>query len=71
MEAMDSHERDKRICARRDAGLSFVEIGREFKISRERVRQIVSRRNRSQRRYMQLAPLREAFAKGVIIKKSD
>jgi DNA-directed RNA polymerase sigma subunit (sigma70/sigma32) len=69
METTDMDERDEQICARRNAGLSFVEIGREFKISRERVRQIVSRRDRSQRRYTQLAPLREAFAKGVVTKK--
>jgi len=33
--------RDAKICARRKAGKSFEALGEEFKLSRERVRQIV------------------------------
>jgi DNA-directed RNA polymerase sigma subunit (sigma70/sigma32) len=62
-------ERNRRICARYDegraTGLSLSDLGKEFGISRETVRRVISKRDRSLRRADALAPLREAFAKGV------
>jgi DNA-directed RNA polymerase sigma subunit (sigma70/sigma32) len=71
MGALDLDERDKQICVRRDAVCSFMEIAREFKVSRERDRRIASWRDYQKRRYNRLAALREAFAKHVVIKKTD
>jgi hypothetical protein len=55
-------ERDAKICARRDGGLTYEAVGREFGLSRESVRQIVERRTRRLKQYERLSPLREAFA---------
>ena len=63
-------ERNKRICARYDegraSGLTLTDLGKEFGISRETVRLIILRRDRTRRRADALAPLREAFAKGIV-----
>jgi DNA-directed RNA polymerase sigma subunit (sigma70/sigma32) len=59
----DNTERDAKICARRDAGLTYMAIGHEFGISHERVRQIVAAWERKQKRAKSLAPLRATFEK--------
>jgi hypothetical protein len=57
-------ERNKMICARRESGMSFAQVGREFDMSGERVRGIVRDEERRRRRHQNLAPLRAAFARG-------
>jgi Mor family transcriptional regulator len=52
-------ERDAKICARRDGGLTYEEVGREFGLSREKVRLIVERRTRG-KQHKGLSPLRDA-----------
>ena len=68
-------ERNKRICARYDegraSGLSLTALGKEFSLSRETVRCIIVRRDNARRRADALAPLREAFAKGIGRQASD
>jgi Sigma-70, region 4 len=56
-------DRDAKICSRRDAGVSFAEIGQEFGLTSERIRQIYRERDQRAARYENLAPLRAAFAK--------
>ncbi|MGX4774011.1 hypothetical protein ACWAUC_29900 [Bradyrhizobium guangdongense] len=62
-------ERNKRICARYDegraSGLSLTALGKEFGLSRETIRGIINRRDNARRRADSLAPLREAFSKGI------
>jgi DNA-directed RNA polymerase sigma subunit (sigma70/sigma32) len=41
-----NNARDAKICARRAFGVSFEKLGQEFKLSRERARQIVRRAER-------------------------
>ncbi len=61
-------DRNARICARYDKTraekLSLAGLGNEFGLSRETVRMVILRRDRSRKRYENLVPLREAFARG-------
>jgi DNA-directed RNA polymerase sigma subunit (sigma70/sigma32) len=57
--------RDAAIFSRRGEGRSYEEIGQEFKLSGERVRQIISAAKSRAARFQRLAPLRAAFAKGM------
>jgi len=56
-------ERDTKICARRSEGLTLEEIGREFALSRETIRQVVRRGPRGPEYFEQRrANFRRAFA---------
>jgi hypothetical protein len=60
---IDNTERDDKICARADAGNTYTSIGREFGLSSERIRQIVTAWKRKQKRNERLAPLCATFEK--------
>ncbi len=62
IESVSNVERNARICARREQGLSFEAIGVEFELSREQVRRIVRGAERKTQRSERLSPLRKAFA---------
>jgi DNA-binding NarL/FixJ family response regulator len=55
-------ERNEKICARKLEGVTNMQIGKEFGISRETVRGIIFRNQRRLARNERLAPLRAAFA---------
>ena len=62
-------ERNKRICVRYDesraSGLSLTDLGKEFGVSRTIVSAVIRKRDRDRNRAERLAPLRNAFAKGI------
>jgi hypothetical protein len=61
-------ERNAQICARYDASraekLSLQDIGAEFGVCRETVRNVIEKRNRARQRAVSLEPLRQLFARG-------
>jgi len=59
-------ERNRAICSRREQGVTFAQIGREFGLSRERTRRIVVTNEYKAERAKRRAPLRNTFAKGVM-----
>jgi hypothetical protein len=62
-------ERDRRICARYDegraSGLTLTDLGKEFRVSRTIVSSVIHKRDSARKQTERLAPLRDAFAKGI------